>query len=175
MALTGESRHCRFGKFEFWAERGMVTLVDTEAAGDANADVTTYTWRIPPGEFMKRCISAMIAEPDKYADKLSKLRKLLEDAKDIAKVAKAYGDPSDPSVLEHVIRHQKKHASLILPGDPDLPPMPGLPALAPKYKIDGRGKSSGDILTRGVDVVPDFSISPADMRRPAKPAKLIRS
>jgi hypothetical protein len=159
MPLEGESRHCRFQKYEFYAERGMITLVDTEAAQDSSKHVDDYTWRISPGAFMARAIAAMVQEPDKYADKLGRLRKLVTDAAEICKIAKAFGDPTDPSVLDHVIKHQRKN-SIVMPHE--LPPisMPGLPTI--KYKLDGH-TVAGDILTKGYTLTPDLMATPAEM------------
>lgn len=154
--LTGESRHYRFENLEFFAERGMVTLIDTKLAQDSSANEETYTWRIPPGQFMARAIAALVQEPDKYGDKLTRLRKLVEDAREVAKVAKSYGDPTDPSVLEHVIKHQRRNR-IVMPHE--LPPMPGM--AAPKYNLSGSTKSH-DILTQGYQVTPDFSVSPSE-------------
>jgi hypothetical protein len=52
-----QSNHFRFEGIEFWAERGMVTLVDEMQAGDSRVHVTQAIKRIAPGEFMKRAIA----------------------------------------------------------------------------------------------------------------------
>lgn len=150
--MSQEGRHYKYEKYEFWADRGMITLVDTELAADSSRSTHEHTWRIPPGEFMKRAMSALIAEPDKYPSKLAKLRRLLQDAKEACLLAKRYGDPTDPSVLEHVIRHQRKR-SIVLPGE--LPPMPGT-----RLKISPNA-AGADILAKGVNVVPDLVIEQA--------------
>jgi hypothetical protein len=158
MPLQGESRHCKFEHFEFWAERGMITLVDTTAAQDSSKHVDEYTWRIPPGQFMARAIAAMVQEPDKYADKLRRLRLLVTDAAEVCKIAKTFGDPTDPSVLEHVIKHQRKN-SIVMPHElPDIH-IPGLPEA--KYKLSGTTVSA-DILTKGYRVTPDLLATPGD-------------
>lgn len=157
MPLQGESRHYRFEKFEFWAERGMITLVDTEDAQDSAKHVDEHTQRISPGTFMARAIAALVHEPDKYGSKLAALRKLVQDAAEACKVAKAFGDPTNPSVLEHVIKHQRKNR-IVMPHE--LPPMPGI--AAPKYNLTGSAKAS-EILTKGYQVTPDFTVSAGEM------------
>jgi len=152
-------RHYRFEKYEFWAERGMISLVDTEMAGDSSNDRTSH-WRIAPGEFMKRAVAAMIAEPDKYPSKLKQLRDLLDNAKTACLLAKKQGDPSDPRVIDHVVKHQRK-SSLLLPGQ-GLPPMPGQ-----RMKIRPTGDVS-DILSQGVQVVPDLVIDPSTVITPGR-------
>ena len=134
----------------------MISLVDTELAGRSGSDEQSH-WRSPPGEFIKRAMSAMIAEPDKYPSKLRKLRRLLEEAKTACLLAKRQGDPTDPSVLDHVVKHTRRSSALVLPGSPDLPPMPGQRLkLSPKDQVS-------NILSQGVQVVPDFTIDPATM------------
>ena len=161
-----EGRHFRFGKYEFWAERGMISLVDTEAAGDSDGGQSH--WRIMPGEYMKRAIAAYMQEPDKYADKLRKLRQLLEDARTACKQAKAQGDPSDPSVIDHIVRHTRKSSALVMPHE--LPPMPGQ-----RLKIRQKGHTPADTLRDGFNVSPDLTIGQADMITPARAALMRRA
>lgn len=158
----GPGRHYRFEHFEFWAEQGLITLIDIEKAADSNAAEREYRFRIAPGEFMKRAISAMITEPDKYPSRLRALRKLLEDAKAACLLAKRQGDPTDPSVLDHVIRHKRKRSALVLPGSSGLPPMPGQ-----RMKIRPRGNTR-DILSQGVQVIPDLTIDPSTVMTPER-------
>jgi len=158
-----EGRHYHFQQFEFWAERGMISLVDTKAAANRESE---YHWRIAPGEFMKRAIAAYMKEPPKYPSELAALRGLLDNAKAACKLAKAQGDPTDPSVLEHVIRHQRRRSALVLPHE--LPPMPGTPRL----KIKAHGQTAADTLRDGVSVVPDLTIGPEHMLTPQRAARL---
>jgi len=159
-------RRYRFEKYEFYAHDGMITLIDTEEQRNSGAD---YTTRIAPGEFMRRAIASMTSEPDKYPSKLRKLRKLLEDAKTACLLAKKQGDPTDGSVLDHVVRHKRRSSALILPGDsPDLPAMPGQRF---KFKPKGDVKS---ILSKGVDVVPDIVIDPHTVMTPSRAAMSIQ-
>jgi len=138
----------------------MITLVDTDLAQDSQKPEDEYTWRIPPGQFMARAIAALVQEPDKYHDKLQRLRKLVQDAAEVCKIAKAYGDPTDPSVLEHVIKHQRKNR-IVMPHELPNIPMTNDPAgatynLAP-YTLDGH-KSSSETLTKGYKVKPNLLV-----------------
>jgi len=160
-----EGRHYRFQKYEFWAERGMISLVDTEAAGDSSNHEQNH-WRIPPGEFMKRAIGAYMQEPDKYESKRRQLRRMLDDAKTACKLAKAQGDPTDPSVLDHVVKHQRKKSVLVLPNE--LPPMPGQVPL----KIKQKGRTPADTLRDGINVLPDLTIGSADMLTPRRAERM---
>jgi len=56
-----EGKHYRYMDTEFWAERGMITLVDLKKAGNSAHTEDDYTKRLPPGRFMKNAIGAMIA------------------------------------------------------------------------------------------------------------------
>jgi len=152
-----EGKHYKFERFEYFAVRGMVTLIDTEAAQDTKAAEDTYTFRIAPGDFLKRAIGALVQEPDKNnPDKLRRLRKLVEDAAVVCKEAKAQGDPTDNSVIESVIRHQRKR-SIVMPHE--LPPIQGLSGV--NYKLEDK-KTASDILTTGINTIPDFTLSPTD-------------
>lgn len=149
-----EGKHYRYNNLEFFAERGMITLIDNNSAQDSRKEASESYWRISPGDFMKRAIAAMVKEPDKYPSNLAKLRKLLDDAKEACLQAKRQGDPTDPKVLEHVAKHQKRRSALVLPGS--LPPMPGQ-----RFNIRSKGSDKAtDILSRGVDVVPDLILTP---------------
>lgn len=143
-----QGRHYRFEKYEFWAERGMITLLDTEKAQDSSAAPEEYTWRIPPGEFMKRAIAARLHDPELYSDQTAALRRLLEEARIACKLAKQQGDPTDASTLEHVIKHQRKR-QIVMPHE-----LPSMPGAGPRYKIKPRGDSPGATLEKGADVVP---------------------
>lgn len=140
----------RFRQFEFYAERGMITLIDTNLAADDDCDPHDAIKRISPGEFMKRAIAAMMAEPDLYPSKQQELRKLVDDAKEACLLAKRQGDPTDPKVMDYAIRHREKKATLILPGD--------IPGFGGPLKIKPRGETAADALSKGVDVVPDLTL-----------------
>ena len=90
-----EGRHYRYMDTEFWAERGMITLVDLKKAEDATLNEDEYTKRLSPGKFMKHAIGAMVAAGDRYPSFSYQLRKLCDDAATAAKLAKAQGDPTD--------------------------------------------------------------------------------
>jgi len=146
-----EGKHYRFRNFEFWAERGMITLVDLNDASD-NKPVDEYRQRLSPGEFMKRAIAALVSEPDKYPSVLRELRNLVQNAAEAAKLAKAQGDPTDQKVIDHMLKHKSKSSALILPGTPsELPAMPSAP-------VKFASKSADSVLKSGFDIVPDFSI-----------------
>ena len=100
-----------------------------------------------------------------YASNQAKLRRLLDNAKDACKLAKAQGDPTDPSVLEHVVRHRRRTSALVLPHE--LPPMPGQ-----NFKIKAKGRTPADTLQQGVTVAPDFTIGAQNMLTPARVAEL---
>jgi len=150
-----ESRHYHWRGLEFYAQRGMITIIDQDMAADDTADPHRAIQRIRPGEFMKRAISIRQAVGDKYPDEASKANRLLEQATEICKIAKAQGDPGDPGVLEHLRKH-KRRSSIITPGEINsiLGPVGG-----PKYKIQMDDPRS--MLLNGVQVTPDLTFDPA--------------
>ncbi len=160
-----EGKHYRFARFEFFAERGMISLIDTELAADSG-NTEQYHWRISASEFIKRAIAAYMQEPDKYESKRRQLRQMLDDAKTACKLAKAQGDPTDPSVLDHVVKHRRKKSVLVLPHE--LPPMPGTVPL----KIRQKGRTPADTLRDGLTVTPDLTIGSADMLTPRRAERM---
>lgn len=149
-----EGKHYRFQNYEFYAQRGMITLIDTEKAQNSSLSPDEYFWRIPPAEFIKRAIAARMHYPDLHADEAKELRDLLDNATAAVKLAKAQGDPTDPSVLEHVVKHQRKR-QIVMPHE--LPPMPGMQA--PTMQIKAQGKTAGDVLRDGYTVTPKLLLT----------------
>lgn len=121
----------KFGSFEFWAESGLITLVDNEAED---------TQRLPPAEFMKRAVAAAVAEPDLYPDRKAKLRTLVENARDACKLALKQGDPTDSAVRKHHAQNPKRRSFLIH-------------RQASSYELKPRAAGAEGILKSGVDVV----------------------
>jgi hypothetical protein len=137
----------------------MITLIDHEVAQDTSKSEDDYRFRIAPGEFMRRAVAAFTSEPDMYPSKLAALRKMLTDAATACKLAKKQGDPTDNKVQDHILRHGRRSSSLILPGSPGLPPMPGQ-----RMRIKPNGEVR-DILSKGYQVTPDLVLSPGVPRR----------
>ena len=103
-----KGQHYFFGRnpqLEFYAERGMITLIDMDraASDDYTADETIK--RLSPGDFLKRAVAVRMSTPDNYDDRHSAASKLLEEAKIVVKEAIAQGDPTDPKVQEHHAKH----------------------------------------------------------------------
>lgn len=143
-----EGKHYKFENYSFWAERGMISLVDEDAA--ARGDEQSH-WRIGAGEFLKRAIAARMHHPDLYADKTAALSRLLDEAVAACKLAKAQGDPMDKSTIDTVVRHQRSR-QIVMPHE-----LPGMPGHSP-MKIKSKGTTPGDTLRDGINVVPDFTI-----------------
>jgi len=152
-----ESRHYRWLCFEFYAERGMVTLIDTAMAADSTADVHKAVQRLAPGDFLKRAMAIRQADSDKYPSETKSFERLFEKAVAVAKIAKAQGDPTDPKVLGHVGRHNRR-SSIVLPGEVNsiLGPVGGN-----RFKIPD--KPPREIMRSGIQVVPDFTVSAQDV------------
>lgn len=164
----GPGKHYFFEKFEFYADGGMITLIDTQKAGDSSASVDEYHFRIRPGEFLKRAISARMAEPDKYASKVRALRNLLENATEACKLALRQGDLANDDVAGQFLKHKRQGARLILPGfSPDLPPMPGQ-----RMKI--KSSDNPHDLSKSPQVVPDITIDPSTVMTPARAKMAIK-
>jgi len=155
-----ESKHYHWKRLEFYAQRGMITVIDEDSAADSQGDPHDAIKRIRPGDFMKRVLSARMALGDKYPDEVVKTNRLLDQAKEVCKIAIAQGDPGDPKVTEHFRKH-KRRSSILTPGEASsiLGPVGG-----PSYKI--KLGDPREMILNGVQVVPDLTIGGPSMITP---------
>jgi len=58
-----EGKHYKFNQLEFYAERGMISLIDTDLAADSS-NTKQYHWRIPPGQFRVAAVCCQVRGPD---------------------------------------------------------------------------------------------------------------
>ena len=150
---NSEGPHHKYMKIEFYAQRGLVTVIDVDKASDSGVSASEALSRVPPSEFIKRAIAVRMSFPEDYASKNRELSRFLEEAKATVKLALAQGDPTDPKVRAHVAKHRRRSSAIILPGEANriLGPVGGQ-----KYKI--RMDDPRKMLLRGVTVVPDLTI-----------------
>jgi hypothetical protein len=160
-----EGPHYKYLGVEFWAVRGLITVVDVEKAGDSKVLAPDCIQRISPGELIKRAVAVRMSINDKYPSMVRSAHQFMDRAVAAAKLAKAQGDPTDPKVLEHFGKHRRRSSvsTLVLPGD--LPPIGGRSF---QLKL---GKPR-DILLGGVQVTPDQIIRPGRMLTPAMANRL---
>ena len=168
-----EGHHFRFMKLEFFAQRGMVTIIDLEAAGDSDVAADEAIQRVSPGEFMKRVVAVRMGTGDKYPDEIRTVNNFMDQAVACAKLAKAQGDPTDAKVWEHHAKHTRR-SSILMPGDV------GTGTVMSPSEVNGRlGPVGGqkfklrlgkprDMLKNGVDVVPDLRVRASDMLTPQR-------
>jgi hypothetical protein len=172
-----EGKHYRFMQLEFYAQRGMITIIDLDAASDSTVEADVAINRVPPGQFMKRAIAVRMGCDDKYSDEVRGVNNFMDQAVAACKLAKAQGDPTDGKVIDHVVKHSRK-SSIVMPGDAGHGIMgAGLtmsqaqaaarvgPVGGQRFKV--RLGKPRDMLKNGVDVVPDFSIKHGDMLTPS--------
>jgi hypothetical protein len=168
-----EGPHYRFRQFEYWAERGMITLIDENlmSSGPSREDAMQ---RLRPGEFMQRAIAIRMGVDDQYPSEVREAQKLLLEAKSACKLAKSQGDPTDPRTLDHMTTHRRR-SSILVPGQaPALTPAEANTALGPvggaKFKI--QSKNASEVMKSGPAVVPDFTIGQQGMLTPKRANKL---
>jgi len=152
------AKHYHFRNFEFWAERGMISLIDKDVAADSHTDKQSH-FRIGASQFMKRAVAILASDTDKYPSERREKLKLIDEAKEACLLAKKQGDPMDPSVIEDVVRHQRKR-QIVMPGEvPDMKMPPGIQAPAPhNIRQKPESNNAGDMLRDGFDVTPDLGI-----------------
>lgn len=152
---------------EYWAEGGLVRVLDHSRAASGK-HVDEYLISLQPHLWLERVI-AVRSSTDKYPDEQAAMRRLWTEGVDCAKQAHRQGNPCDPLVQEHTIRHDRKN-QIIIPGIDNGPLPTGRKIIDPtRYKIKQRDPRT--TLLTGADVVPDFevplsrSITPERARR----------
>jgi hypothetical protein len=165
-----EGPHYRFRQFEYWAERGMITLID-ENLMSGNSGREDAMQRLRPGEFMQRAIAIRMGVDDQYPSEVREAQKLLLEAKTACKLAKAQGDPTDPRTLDHLSTHRRR-SSILVPGQ--MSPAEANSRLGPvggaKFKI--QSKEASDVMKSGPALTPDFTIGQQGMLTPKRANKL---
>jgi hypothetical protein len=162
--MQREGKHYRYKNLEFWAQRGLIIIVDRNRADDSTKHLDEYAKQVPPRDFIKRAIAARITGKDFYPSEDRLLSRMLEDATAAVKEAIAQGDPLDPAVQAHVARHTSR-GQILMPGEVDaiLGPIGGA-----KFKFDP--KDPAVTLRDGETVRPDFSVSPREVLAATKKA-----
>jgi hypothetical protein len=161
-----EGVHYKCFNLEFYAERGLITLIDTEKAGDSRVPAHEAIQRIPPKDFIQRAIGTRLALKDSRPSEQRMASRLLDQATAACKLAIAQGDPTDPETVSTVMRHVRKK-SIIMPGEANsiLGPVGGQ-----RFKL--QISSPRDMMLKGVQVVPDYQMNMADAMTPARAAAL---
>lgn len=107
----------------FWAQNGMVHLEDSKT-GTLKA--------LRPGKFMKHAIQVFIMQRQWEWDVTERIRakRLVDEAAECAKAAKAQGDPFDAKVQAHRRKHKPRVrvSTIVGPG--------GLPLQLPVKDLD---------------------------------------
>jgi hypothetical protein len=134
---------------EFWAENGVVYLVDTEAAskipsGQSLKDLpddqrAKIIKGLPPKVFLKRAYAAAACDAvlaQGYPSEERKLRQFVDDFRSVYKEACEQGAFDDPKVSEYKLRHPSRKPRIIVPNETN----------------SLFGKSSKDLLLNGTEV-----------------------
>ena len=112
------SRHYFFQNIEFWAERGLITMVDVDRAGDESCPLDKACKRISPGKFLKQGLAAYMSVPaERWPSDGWAARKMLEEVQIVVKAALAQGNPTDPKVQAEYAKNPKGPVSLFIPGE----------------------------------------------------------
>ena len=137
MAISQHGKAYRYKDLEFYAEGGLVVVINTKELDNPNYDKKKQTV-LRPGEFIKRAIAARMSVGDQYPDEAAEARSFLEEAAVVAKQAKA--QQADFATASH-------KPQIIVPSDI-------APALGCPHRVVTKGKPS-DIITKGdISVVP---------------------
>jgi hypothetical protein len=168
--MPKQSKHYKFQRLEFWAENGLITMIDEDKAGNSGVPASEAIRRISPVEFLERVVAVRMGTPD-YSDELFLVRQFLDRAVEVIKIARAQGDPTDPTVLAHMGKHARR-SQILMPGDFN---SGNLAPLRNRYDEKALSSSSSrqKVLDgKGVTVKPDLSIGPGSYLTPERANKL---
>ena len=135
MPIDKTGPHRTFRNIEFWADNGMIAMVDTDLAA-TNPDSPRVQKMIRPGLFLKQALGAYMSVWDRYPDEIQDARRMLEEAKEAVKLAMSQGDPFSIKVQEHREKHGDGHVQILMPGERE-----------PEYKVhtgDPRRQFTGE-------------------------------
>lgn len=99
--------HYRFRLLEFWAERGMIHIIDERFPPANDRSYTVKTVR----DFllgMNAFSDELRRRKFKYADERNEYIKLLDDGVQACRDAKTQGRPDDPAAIAQIVRDRRK-------------------------------------------------------------------
>jgi hypothetical protein len=145
MAIPKEGKPFYGYGLECWADHGMISVAKLDKAADSNCTADEAFKRIKPIEFLKRAAAVVLYHQREGTPPSERVKaeRFMENVEKAVKLAISQGDPTDPSVLEHVIKHDAK-SSILVPKMPDVP-----------RKIKCR-ETPQDTLLSGYHLTPDF-------------------
>ncbi len=143
--LSDTSESKEFFGLEIWRERGTIMMAKLAKAADSNCTADEAFKAIKPIEALKRAATVVLTHEREGTppSERAKAIRLMEFMEKIVKEAIAYGDPTDPRVLDHIIKHDAK-SSILVPRTYEIP-----------HKLQGKATPQ-DTLTQGYQLTPDF-------------------
>lgn len=125
-----KGRHYRFRKLDFWAERGLINIVDERFPPSHDKAFTV----VPVREFLYRLqgINDMIKRWGKqWPDEREELTQMVEDGVQCCREAKAQGRPDDPRAVADILKQRRRF--MLYAGTGNTEPIGALPsAIAPE-------------------------------------------
>jgi len=137
--MSKPGKHYRFRKLEFWAESGMVNLVDERFPPSHPGSFKVIMVR----EWLERLdtLNKELHRWNKYADERNEMSNFIDNGIACAKEARSQGRPDDPKAAADILKSRRKthfigtgqstilHTSSAesVPEGLLLPPMPGIP------------------------------------------------
>jgi hypothetical protein len=135
----------QFFGLEIWRERGTIMMAKLDKAADSSCSADEAFKAVKPLEALKRAATVVLTHEREGTppSERAKAIRLMEFMEKIVKEAIAYGDPTDPRVLDHIIKHDAS-SSILVPRTFEVP-----------HKIQGQATPQ-DTLTKGYQLTPDF-------------------
>jgi hypothetical protein len=138
--MSKAGKHYRFRKLEFWAESGMVNLIDERFQPSHPGSFKVIMVR----EWLERLdtINKEIHRWNKYADERNEMSNFVDNGVACAREARKQGRPDDPKAVEDMLKSRRKthiigngQSTILHTSSADsvpegllLPAMPGFPA-----------------------------------------------
>lgn len=148
-----EGPHYKYRNIEFWAERGMITLVDLDQAGNSQAKLDRACKRISINQFFKQAFAAFHTVPETYSTDVRDVNRMFEQAMAAINLAKKQGDPTNVKVQEHHAKHERP-VQILVPGGGTGSKLAGV-----TYKLrPGQDAKKVFLGEEAVNIVPDLTI-----------------
>jgi len=99
-------KHYRYRKLEFWAERGLVNLIDERFPPTHNRSFVVITVR----EWLTRLksLNGELYRWDKWPDERDKLHNFIDNGIACAREATKQGRPDDPAAVAALLKDRRK-------------------------------------------------------------------
>lgn len=104
--MSKSGKHYRFRKLQFWAERGMINLIDERFQPDHPGSFKV----VMVSEWLERLstLNKELHRWNKYPDERNEMSNFIDNGIASAKEARKQGRPDDPKAVSDVLKSRRK-------------------------------------------------------------------